>query len=161
MTSLSTQTGTPYDGRSDGTARGELDGARQAYADAPQRRAGVLAVAEQPVEEPLKLSQAGFRSCGNVHGLFALEAGPAGQVGQRDADAGRAKLRREDAASASPDADLARGPAARGRRRVAILGHPEVDQLADALRDHRPAKASPPHELWPGDVAVSPDQVDD
>lgn len=104
-----------HDRRRDRAARRELDRPGDADADPPDGGATVRQGRDEPVEELLDPAKDRFRPRRDVARLLVVFHDLAVEIGQGDADAGGAELRREQQSRVGAEVNLARWPAA-GRR---------------------------------------------
>src|SRR5215208_3600472 len=139
----------------------ELDRPRNADSDSPQRAREVAALAYEAGEQLVHAPERLRRARGDVGRLGAVGEDRPREVGDADVDARRAEIGDEEVPGVGPELDGARRPASRRRAESALNDEAVVDELRDALSDHRAAEAGRCDELRPGRRAAGADVVED
>ncbi len=128
----------------------------------PHSRPGMpVVVSQQRLEQRVDPVEAGLRAGLDRGRLVVVGEDPPVERGQRDVDAGRAEVRDQDVPGVGPEGQAARRPAAGARPDVALGDEPAVHELADPLRDDRPAEPGPRDQLGPRARPAEPDLVED
>ena len=135
-------------------------GPGHADADAPQPPGQGLGRLQERPDERVHAVQAALGSGLDPGRLVVVTQDPAVEGRDRDIDAGGAEVGDQDVAAVGVEGQLARRPAARAGPDVALGDEAALDQLADPLRDDRPAQAGPLDELGSRPRPSEPDLVE-
>ncbi len=131
----------------DGPAGLEFDRAGHADPDPPQRSRQLRDIAQQRFEQEIDPIEADLRTRLDPGRLVVMPEDPPVEGRDRDVDARGAQVGDQQMAAIGSEGQLARRAAARTRTNVALGQQSARDQVADPLRDDRPAEPRAGHEF--------------
>ena len=148
-----------HDRRGDRAAALEVDRARNAHRDAPDRHLGVAR--DDLIEHLERLLDRLGRSAGDVPLLVAVIDDVAVERRDADADVQRAERADDDATLLGAEPERARRAAARRRSVLAVGEEAHLDGLVHALGHDASAESGDAPDLGPGGRLAGPHEVDD